>query len=257
MTPSLALCLVLSLPVADPVDVAFTSSWDGTEQRYVLIEPDDAPAGQPMHVLIALHGHGSDRWQFIQDPRPECRAAREAAAQRRMLYVSPDYRAKTSWMGPAAEADMLDMLKLLRAKYKIDRVYVCGGSMGGASALTFAALHPELVHGVVAMNGTANHVEYDQFQDAIAQSFGGTKQEKPDEYRRRSAELQWEKLAMPLAVTSGGRDKLVPPDSVLRLVAHLQQARRPALSIHRPEGGHDTNAADAAEAFHFVLDPPP
>ena len=254
MSTSFALCLLLSLAAADPVDVAFTSTWDGTEQRYVLLAPADLPPGKPTNVLVALHGHGSDRWQFIKDARPECQAARDAATKRRLLYVSPDYRAKTSWMGPAAEADMVDMLKLIRTKYKIERVYVCGGSMGGASALTFAVLHPELVHGVIAMNGMANHAEYDQFQDAIAQSFGGTKQEKLDEYRRRSAELHWEKLTMPLAVTTGGRDKLVPPDSVLRLVAHLAQARRPVLSLHRPEGGHDTNYADAEAAFNFVLD---
>ena len=33
-----------------------------------------------MIFLIALHGHGSDRWQYIKDPRDECRVARDVAA---------------------------------------------------------------------------------------------------------------------------------------------------------------------------------
>ena len=37
-----------------------------------------------------------------------------------------------------------------------------------ASSLTFAALHPDLIDGVASLNGTANHLEYEQFQDAIA-----------------------------------------------------------------------------------------
>jgi predicted esterase len=60
-------------------------------------------------------------------------------------------------------------------------------------------------------------------------------------------------LTMPIACTTGGRDKLVPPDSVARLVTQLQKQNRPAHLIHRPEGGHDTNYADATEAFEWVL----
>jgi pimeloyl-ACP methyl ester carboxylesterase len=203
-------------------------------------------------VLIALHGHGSDRWQFVKDGRGECQAAREAAARHKLIYVSPDYRAKTSWMGPLAEADMVQMLEELKAKYRVNKVIVSGGSMGGTAALTFAALHPDLVNGVVSMNGTANLVEYDQFQDAIAASFGGSKQEKPDEYKKRSAEFHLDRLAIPIALTTGGQDRAVPPESVLRLAKGLKDQGRPVMLLHRPEGGHSTSQADAAEAFEFV-----
>ena len=125
--------------------------------------------------------------------------------------------------------------------------------MGGTGALTFAALHTELIDGVVSMNGTANLVEYGMFLDAIAASYGGTKTEKPEEYRKRSAELHADKLTMPIALTTGGKDKLVPPDSVLRLAEVLKKQNRKVKLIHRPEGGHDTNYDDAIAAFDFVL----
>ncbi len=238
---------------AEPQDVVFLSKLDGTEQRYVVVLPEGFDSQSPVSVMIALHGHGSDRWQFVKDGRDECRAAREAAAKHQMIYVSPDYRAKTSWMGPAAEADMLQILEELRSKYRVHTVVITGGSMGGTAALTFAALHPDQIDGVVSMNGTANLVEYALFQDAIAASFGGSKQDKPDEYRKRSAELNSDRLTMPIAMTTGGQDKLVPPDSVLRLAEALKKQNRPVRSIHKPDGGHDTKYGDAIEAFEFVL----
>ncbi|MFM9963409.1 MAG: alpha/beta fold hydrolase [Planctomycetaceae bacterium] len=238
---------------AEPQDVVFRSKLDGSEQRYVIVLPDGLDSQPATSVLVALHGHGADRWQFVKDGRDECRAARDAAVRHRMIYVSPDYRAKTSWMGPAAEADLLQILEELRSKYPIRKVVISGGSMGGTAALTFAALHPDQVDGVVSLNGTANLVEYAQFQEAIAASFGGSKQDKPDEYRKRSAELNADKLTMPIAMTTGGKDTLVPPDSVLRLAEALKQQNRHVKSIHKPDGGHDTKYGDAIEAFEFVL----
>lgn len=251
--PVMLITLTAISSAGEPQDIVFKSKLDGTEQRYVLVLPDGFNSQAATPVLIALHGHGSDRWQFVKDARGECQAARDTAAKHRLIYVSPDYRAKTSWMGPAAEADLLQIIAELRSKYRVKSIVISGGSMGGAAALTFAALHPNEIHGVVSMNGTANLVEYVLFQDAIAASFGGSKQDKPDEYRKRSAELHADKLTMPIAMTTGGQDKLVPPDSVLRLAESLQKLNRPVRLIHRPDGGHDTNLADATAAFEFVM----
>jgi pimeloyl-ACP methyl ester carboxylesterase len=234
-------------------DVVFLSKHDGSRQRYVIVKPEGLRANEPVSVLVALHGHGSDRWQFVKDGRDECRAARDAAAKRRMIFVSPDYRATTSWMGPAAESDVVQILGDLRRAYRVDKVVICGGSMGGTAALTFAALHPDLIDGVVSMNGTANLMEYTGFQDAIGASFGGSKQARPDEYRKRSAELHADRLTMPVGLTTGGRDAIVPPESVLRLARRLEELHREVRLIHRPDIKHTTTYADASEAFEFVL----
>ena len=258
----LASVSVVALPIqkavgqdsSEPLDVAFKSKLDGTEQRYVVILPPRFRNDIAHDLVIALHGHGSDRWQFVKDDRGECKGSRDAAAEQQMIFVSPDYRAKTSWMGPAAEADMLQMLDDLHGRYRIRDVIVSGGSMGGTSALAFAALHPECVDGVVSLNGTANLVEYPNFLEAIAESYGGSKVDKPDVYRQRSAEFFPDRLTMPVATTTGGKDTLVPPDSVLRLMEALKKQGSPGLSLHRPEGGHVTNYEDTQSAFRFVID---
>jgi lysophospholipase L1-like esterase/pimeloyl-ACP methyl ester carboxylesterase len=244
-----------SAPAPDRIrDESFISRSDGSEQKYVLIEPPERLPGQSVDLLIALHGHGSDRWQFIRQERPECAETRHFATAAGMLLVSPDYRAPTSWLGPLAEADLLQLIDELHLRWPVRRVLLCGGSMGGTAALAFAAQHPECVDGVVSLNGTANMVEYQGFQEAIRAAYGGTRDEQPDVYRSRSAEFFPERLTMPVAATTGGRDTLVPPDSVLRLVTSLQQQGSPVLSLHRPDGGHQTNAADTREALQFVLD---
>ena len=233
-------------------DMAFQSDFDQTEQRYVLIRPgqrsDDA-----VDLLVALHGHGSDRWQFVNGQIAEAKAARATADKYRLIFVSPDYRAKTSWMGPAAEADLVQIITDLKQRHPIRKVIISGASMGGSSALTFAALHPELTDGVVSLNGTANHLEYERFQDAIAASFGGSKVTNATEYKKRSAEYWPERLTMPIAMTVGRKDTVVPPQSVQRLAAILIQLERSVLLIDRPEGGHSTTYEDALEAFEFVM----
>jgi len=125
--------------------------------------------------------------------------------------------------------------------------------MGGTACLTFAALHPELVDGVVSMNGTANLLEYDNFQDAIRESFGGAKDAVPDEYKKRSAEYFPERFTMPVAITAGGKDDVVPATSVVRLAETLNSMGQEVLLLFREDEGHVTNYADGMAALEFVI----
>ena len=234
-------------------DVAFKAESDSSEQRYVRVLPTGFEADKPHDVLIALHGHGSDRWQFVRDPRDECRSARDVATKHSMIYISPDYRARTSWMGPKAESDLVQIIAELKKQQRVSRVFLCGGSMGGTGALTFAALHPDLISGVASMNGTANLLEYTQFQEAIRESFGGTKIAIPDEYKKRSAEYWPERFTMPVGITTGGQDTLVPPQSVERLAAVLKLLDRQVLLIRREGTGHLTNYEDGTAILEFVI----
>jgi len=239
--------------LGEPKDIEFKASIDGTAQRYVEMLPEGFDLSKPVNVLICLHGHGSDRWQYVREIRAETKAARDIAAKYNLIYISPDYRAKTSWMGPKAEADMVQIIGLLKARYKVGKVILNGASMGGSSALTFTAMHPDMIDGICALNGTANHLEYANFQGAIQESFSGTKAAIPLEYKRRSAEYWPEAFTMPVALTAGGKDASVPPQSVLRLADILKKMGRKVLLIDRPETGHQTDYPDSTEALEFVV----
>lgn len=242
-----------TVPAMKLNDVVFRSGLDNTEQRYVELVPVVRPEGRPGDLIIALHGHGSDRWQFIRDARGECRGVRDVAARHRAILVSPDYRARTSWMGPKAEADLVQVITEARRRHQPGKTFITGGSMGGTSALIFTALHPDLIDGVCSLNGTANMLEFDGFKEAVAASYGGTREARPEEYRKRSVELHPEKLTMPVAITTGGKDDIVPPQSALRLAESLRLAGRQALLIHRADGGHSTTYEDTVTAMEFIL----
>lgn len=234
-------------------DIRFIAATDHTPQYYAELLPEGFDHKKEYDVMIGLHGHGADRWQFAKDKRPECAAFRDFAAAHRMIAISPDYRARTSWMGPAAEKDLLQIIHTLKKKYRIHRVFLAGGSMGGTAALTFAAIHPRVIDGVVSMNGLANHFEFERFQDAIAASFGGSRQIIPEEYKKRSAEYWPENLTMPIAFTAGKEDTVVPPASIIRLAKVLQTLGRRVLLNVDETGGHETNYKDAYAAMEFVL----
>ncbi len=239
----------------NPRDIEFVATCDQTRQKYVLVLPEDFSSDKKHDVLIVLHGHGSNRWQFIKQQRDECRAVRDFVQRHHMLLVSPDYRASTSWMGPKAEADLLQIIEQLKSTYAIRRVFLCGASMGGTACLTFTALHPKLIDGVASMNGTANLLEYNNFQTAIQESFGGKKADIPTEYKRRSAEYWPERFTMPLAIAVGGQDRTVPPDSVLRLAKIVKTlGNKQVLVILRDQGGHSTNYRDATAVLQWLID---
>ena len=48
----------------------------------------------------------------------------------------------------------------------------------------------------------SSRLDFDNFQDAIAESFGGRKSEIPLEYKNRSAEYWPERLTMPVGITA-------------------------------------------------------
>ena len=234
-------------------DLSFRASLDGTEQRYMAIEPPQR-AADGMDVLICLHGHGSDRHQFAENARGECRAARDVASARGMLFISPDYRGRTSWMGPAAESDMLDLIAHLRHERSVRRVFLCGGSMGGTGALTFTARHPEAVSGVTAFNPLADHLSYTNFQSAIAASFGGDKKKAYTEYRSRSALYFPERFTMPVSITIGGRDRSVPPDSARALAKEIERLYPGKVYLDEVPGrGHETDYAASVKALNEMF----
>lgn len=242
-------------PQSGPIDaeyIEFEKS-DNNKAFYFEYVPKTFDPSKKSTLIIALHGHGSDCGQIFKGAYNEFRATIDFAVSHNSVVVSPNYGSITSWMGPEAESDLVAIIAEQKAKRRYDQTIVSGASMGGSSTLTFVALHPELVDGAVSMNGVANHLEYENFQDAIAESFGGTKSEKYLEYKKRSAEYFPEAfLGKPLAVTLGSQDVVVQPDSARRLAQTVQKIGGRVLLLEREDIGHLTPYDESYQAFEFV-----
>jgi dipeptidyl aminopeptidase/acylaminoacyl peptidase len=239
-----------------PTEMLFKAKFDNTDQKYILRLPPRANPTTQYDLLIALHGHGADRRQYATDPRNECRGTRDVAAKHGLIFVSPDYRG-ASWMGPAAEADLVQLIAELKQKYRIRRVFVTGASMGGTAALIFTALHPQLVDGVASFNAIASMMEYQNpyagIYPAIQKSYGGTAQQVPAEYRKRSPLFTPQKFTMPVAIVVSGKDTIVPPATTIQLAEAIQKINRHVLFLHRPETGHVTSYEDTVAALEFII----
>lgn len=246
-------------------EMSFKAGSDGTEQRYVVRLPQQFDIARPHDLLIALHGHGSDRHQYANDSRAECRAVRDTAAKHEMIFVSPDYRGN-SWMGPAAESDVVQLIGELKKKYQVRKVILVGASMGGTSVLIFTALHRDLVDGVSSQNGIASLMDYDNsfagISEAIKTSYGGSAGEtlaqfrarNPAEFRKRSPLFTPGKFTMPVAITVGEKDTVVPPKTTMALAEAIKKTNPDVLLIVRNDGGHSTSYDDTASALEFVIE---
>jgi len=83
-------------------------------------------AEKPCDLLIALHG--MQRSLAVRQGRlrrSPCRSRRRGRAPHDPR--SPDYRAKTSWMGPKAEADLVQIIEELKSRSKIGKTISAAG----------------------------------------------------------------------------------------------------------------------------------
>jgi polyhydroxybutyrate depolymerase len=120
---------------------------DGTERTYRVHVPDGLPAGEPVPLLLALHGGGGSAEQFARNSGFDAVADREG-----FIVAYPDGSgAIRTWNGGyccgAADRDDIDDVAFLRAlvdelreAYPVDpdRVFAAGHSNGGIMSYRLA-----------------------------------------------------------------------------------------------------------------------
>jgi pimeloyl-ACP methyl ester carboxylesterase len=233
-----------------PERLTFNCTADGSRWPYLL----QAPQGEPEAILINLHGHYSDEWQGMTEEiygdafgklRRECR-------RRNFAYVCPWYGGN-SWMGPLAEAGMVDLIAALRERWPQPPLYLMGGSMGGSSTLVFAVRQPQLLQGVVALCPAADVEAYhawclrqaghnatlNNISEAISLHYSVAGKDLAGELRLRSALQNAERLTMPLYLRHGDADGLIPVEWTRQLAKKLRGLGRKVIYEELPGGDHD------------------
>lgn len=247
----------------------FWSRLDGSREPYILaLPPGDE---QPRGIFICLHGHGSDLEQCLDTQRYHGSFGRlhTELGGRHLAMATLNYRGTTSWMSPAAEADISQLIDLLTAKLGTDTVYLMGGSMGGTSALAYAVTNPTRLHGVIAIcpaTDIADFYEWSQKQnaeisrqlaEAIRTSYGVLPEQDPALFATRSALKHAARLTMPVYLTHGTNDAMIPVSYSRDLYARLTMQGTPVEYVEIEGGGHDTpvEEIDWKAALDFVSKP--
>ena len=225
------------------VKITYQSAVDGNED-WALFRPGD-PA---KNTVVYLHGSFSSGDQIFT--RKDVRAfwlSRILAGHHPLLSVN---MRGTSYMSPPATRDFTDLLDDCRRVYRLGKVVLLGGSGGASSAMAYACLHPERIDGVIAMGmcdifarlDFARKSELPVLQNlakTVFAAYGGTTEEKPELYRERSALIHADRLTMPIVLTIGEKDALIPVTETRKIAAALK-GNPQFRYIEIPGGNHDS-----------------
>ncbi len=254
MIRSLSACLFFCLALlagAEELEITFSSSFDGSEQKAVAYLPrrQDPLARRPL--LVVAHYYGGDRYTARNlGYYAECE-------ERDWFLVCPELHGLKSPGGSSfgavsAQHDLVDAIGYMRENYPVDesRIYLVGRSMGGQLAALTAAKYPDLFAGVVAGQGAFDLVAWmpsvaGELQAAIEAECGAFTTDNAFEYQRRSAVNYASNLQyVPILLWHGTDDLVVPPRQSELLTTAIRQYRR-----HQPEVHWLLNAGHMAQNY--------
>ncbi len=220
----------------------FRSAYDG-ETDWAIFVPGDTTK----NTVVYLHGAFSEGDQlFTRRDVRDFWLTRVLAGRHPLLSIN---MRGTSFMNPAATRDFSDLLDYCRSIYHCGKVVLLGGSGGAFSAMSYACLHPERIDGVIAMGmcdiyaflANAEHGELPVLRElhrVILQAYGGVPEANPAVYRPRSVLANVEKLTMPVVLTMGEDDTLIPVAETRKIADAMHG--RPAFTYREiPHGDHD------------------
>lgn len=274
----MSLCLLLGLlfvattagaqPLPEPRRETFNCSLDGSRWPYLVQDAND-----PQAILLNLHGHYLDETQMMTEGTYDDAFGklRRECLRRHWVYVCAWYGGN-SWMGPAGEAGMVDLIGVLRERWPGVPLYLQGGSMGGSSALVFCVRRPELIDGVIArcpaadieayydwaMGKAPQNATLHNIAAAIRIHYSVDGHDLREELRKRSALQNAERLTMPVHLSHGTADTLIPVDWTRQLAARLRELGR-RVEYEEIEGGnHDSPVRQVGwgKALDFVSSQP-
>jgi len=225
------------------IRIAYTSGFDGA-QDWALFLPGDTRK----NTIVYLHGSfaGADQIFTRKDIR-DFWLSRIVAGRHPLLSVN---LRGTSYMSPAATMDMTDLLGYARTELDCRRFVLLGGSGGASSAMAYAVVCPEAIHGVIAMGmcdilarlNFARQSDNPVLQDLVRcvfRAYGGTPEEKPLLYEARSVLRHTDRLTMPVVLTMGGADPLIPVEETRKIAFAMREKRN--FAYHEvPGGDHDS-----------------
>jgi len=233
----------------------YESSFDKLED-WALIEK-----GSRNIWAIYLHGHGSTGEQLYT--RPDVVENYLAAIRKNGLgIIAPNLR-NSAWMSHAAVYDFHEILAFVKEKYPGASFIFLSASMGGTGALIYSTRHPEDISGIAAGCPASDLTRYCEWcrtnnvhigiADAIEESYQGKPADRPDIYREHSAYANYKKLTMPLHLSHGNADSIIPVEES-RLLAAKLSGKKDFCYLEIEGGHHDAPLLHAGERLHWLLE---
>jgi dipeptidyl aminopeptidase/acylaminoacyl peptidase len=251
------------------------------QQKRTLISADAVPEGQPWQsfTFSSTDGETIQGWLCVPEgegPFPtilETHGGPNAVTVERFdavcqawvdhgfAFASINYRGSTTfgkqfleqiWGNPGdlEVEDMVGARKWLvdQGIARPDQILLTGRSYGGYLTLQALGKYPELWAGGMAGIAVADRaLQYkyssDKHKGYIAGLFGGTPDEKPDQYRKSSPTTYVERVNAPVLLIQGRNDTRCPARQV-EVYEEMMRARGKHIEILWFDSGHGSRSAD-------------
>ena len=243
----------------------FVSSLDANMDTFTFQAPTFVPNALDYTLVVYLHGMGSNYMEPFVTPADQTVATALMRDIPRVGLLSCSYRKDSSWGSDAAMADIIQNTRQVLQEYPFKSIVVMGTSMGGCVALNFAATAPEDIKqkiiGVVSMESSGDLIElfkttaHRDIRPAMMIAFGGTPDQIPDVYRRKSFLTNIGSLPQgaKVYILSARGDKIVPAQLQKSMVEELKKRSIPVL-FEETDGQHQfPSASFYAKGLNFVL----
>ena len=185
-----------------------------------------SPASTGVGVVM-LHGHGSHGDQMLQ--RPDRRFRLDYCRSRNCDFLTPNLR-DNAWMCPEAVQDLHSLIEYAKGQFHWNKVIMAGSSMGATGNLIYAAQHPEQINAVISLGAASDLARYAEWcrerpnNWLITEIGNAIRDSYHDDIAamdRHSACKNWQRLTMPVWLSHGGDDEIIPISESRRLVALL------------------------------------
>ncbi len=214
------------------IERGYTSAIDDGVQPFITAVPENAVKenAKKFPLVVFLHGYDPNmnkhRWWEAKDYAAVC-------ARNNCFLAIPFGRLNSDFQS-VGEVDVLDVIKEMKAHYRIDpdRVYLCGISMGGMGVYSIAAHYPDEFAAAMILAGRADS----PLQNGTAlDNFVPFKQWLIQTDNPIS--LCENLINLPMRIYHGQDDNVVPATQAMRMSAGLKKAGCNANLLLVP-GGH-------------------
>jgi predicted esterase len=243
----------------------FVSHLDGQEDIFGFLPPINDPGALDNTLIVYLHGMGSNYLEPFVYPSEQSIADGITARHKKVCFLSCNYRKDASWGNDEAVSDITQNIREVMQQYPFKQIVLMGTSMGGCTALNYAASAPAdikgKIKGVVSVEGAGDLdklykiSKHPSIKPALIVAFKGTPEQIPHVYHQKSFLNNIDKLpaGTKVAVISAKFDKIVPAELQKDIVKGLEEKNFPVKLVEL-DGGHGAPPAPVyLDGFNWVM----
>jgi dipeptidyl aminopeptidase/acylaminoacyl peptidase len=234
-------------------------SGDGLEIPSYLFLPRDLDAGK-RPAVVWLHGGLPGATLNLFNPEIQYFVAQG------FVVLAPNYRSSAGFgerlatlkSGDDMVQDIVAAANCLKGQKAVDsaRIGILGQSFGGYLTLLSIARSPDLFAGAVDVAGLANLTTLHHsglYGRQLWKFFGGTPQERPEDYRNASPSTMAGLMKTPLLILHGDADREAPYEQSVEMAEALKGAHKDCEFITYKGAGHGFVGNDEIDAMQQSL----